>query len=66
MVTLCGILAEEEANANFQRGFENGVEKGTIRTLINLVKNKKLTIKDAAEEANLTVSQFKRKFAALA
>ena len=38
---------------------EEGLQQGTIKTLIDLVKDDLLDIEIAAERANLTVEEFK-------
>ena len=47
-------------------GEKRGIKKGSIRTLSNLVKKGLLTLTAAAEEANLSEAEFKRKAALLA
>ena len=44
-----------------EEGMEKGMEKGTFSTLSSLVKKGILTLAQAAEEANMTVSEFKAK-----
>lgn len=42
------------------KGFDKGFNKGTIETLVALVKKNRLSITDAAEEANMTEEEFKK------
>lgn len=41
-----------------EKGMERGKEEGITITLVNLVKKGILTLAQAAEEANMTVSEF--------
>ena len=41
-------------------GREEGINIGKIRTLIELVRKGLLSVEKAAEEANMTVEQFKK------
>lgn len=42
------------------KGFDKGFNKGIIETLVALVKKNRLSVTDAAEEANMTEEEFKK------
>ena len=41
-----------------EAGFEQGVEQGVLRTLVKLVGEGVLTVREAAERAQMTVAKF--------
>lgn len=41
-----------------ERGEEKGLIKGLIKGMISLLEKGKITVEDAAEEANLSVEEF--------
>ena len=54
---------EDMLNEREEKGVAQGIETGTLMTLIRLVKNGLLTIKDAAIQANMPEDAFKQKMA---
>ena len=50
---------EQGVEKGFEKGIEKGIEKGVLKTLIGLVTKGTLTISQAAEEADMTVAEFK-------
>ena len=50
--------AKEEG---MKQGMEQGMEQGRIKMLVELVKKGRLTIQQAAEEAEMTEEEFKVK-----
>ena len=42
-------------------GITEGIQKGMLRTLFELVRKKLLTVDQAAEEAKMTVQEFEKK-----
>ena len=57
--TMCN-LSQTIAERAEIKGFDKGFNKGTIETLVALVKKNRLSITDAAEEANMTEEEFKK------
>ncbi len=49
-----------------QEGLREGTQKGILTTVVSLMKKGKLTETEAAEEAGMTVPDFKKAIAALA
>ena len=45
-----------------ERGIAKGMAAGRLKTLFDLVKNGKLTVSDAAETAEMELSEFERKY----
>lgn len=45
----------------YAEGFAEGYAEGTIKILASLVQKELLTVKDAAEQAGMTVSDFQEK-----
>lgn len=65
---MCEIIERNRAEAYAEgvaRGETRGEIRGTIKTLINLVKKNRITIEEAAEDANMTVKAFEAEMAAL-
>lgn len=65
---MCEIIERNRAEAYAEgvaRGETRGEIRGTMKTLINLVKKNRITIEEAAEDANMTVTAFKAEMAAL-
>lgn len=56
---LCN-LSQSIAERAEIKGYDKGFNKGTIETLVSLVKKNRLSITDAAEEANMTEEEFKK------
>ena len=52
---------EEVMDNRFEEGVEVGEEKGFLKALGGLVKKGVLTLAQAAEEANMTVTEFETK-----
>jgi hypothetical protein len=52
---------EKGIEEGLEKGMEKGKEEGIISTLVSLVKKGILTLAQAAEEANMTVSEFEAK-----
>ncbi len=50
----------------FQVGLQIGIKKGILATVVSLMKKGKITETEAAEEAGMTVTDFKKTIAALA
>lgn len=46
---------------SYERGVEEGIEKGILTTLADLVKNGIITVVQAASQAQMTVDEFKNK-----
>ena len=42
-------------------GLQQGIQQGSLSTLINLVKKGMLTVQEAAEEAGMSVAEFQNK-----
>lgn len=42
------------------KGFDKGFNKGTIETLVDLVKDNLLSIAEASKRANMTEEEFKK------
>ena len=61
---MCEIIERNRAEA-YAEGETRGEIRGTMKTLINLVKKNRITIEEAAEDANMTVTAFKDEMAAL-
>lgn len=57
--TMCN-LSQTIAERAEIKCFDKGFNKGTIETLVALVKKNRLSITDAAEEANMTEEEFKK------
>jgi len=57
---------EIKGQEEYQKGEADGEKKGTLRTLLGLVKKGLLTITQAAEQANMTVEDFELQSANLA
>lgn len=57
--TMCN-LSQTIAERAEIKGFDKGFNKGIIETLIALVKKNRLSVTDAAEEANMTEEEFKK------
>ena len=52
---------EEEAMELFrQDGIEEGMEKGRLETLVSLVKDRFLTVREAAARCNMSVEAFQK------
>ena len=56
---MCEVLDRVE-NRGIKKGIKEGKKEGIISTLSNLVKKGKLTLADAAQEAQMSVSSFKK------
>ena len=56
----CGI--ERGIERGMERGIEKGREEGMMETLFSLVKKGLLTIADAAQQADMEISVFERKY----
>ena len=56
---------EEQLDFLRQEERAEGREEGALRTLANLVKKGRMTPAEAAEEANMTVSEFEKRAAQL-
>ena len=52
---------EQQMEYVFEQGHEQGVEDGQFQTLIGLTKKKYITIEQAAEEAGMSVDEFREK-----
>ena len=50
---MCKVLEARE-----QRGEQRGIEIGKLQTLLSLVEDKLLSVKDAAQRANMSVEEF--------
>ena len=57
---------EIRGQEEYEKGEADGEKKGTLRTLLGLVKKGLLTITQAAEQANMTVEDFELQSANLA
>lgn len=57
--TMCN-LSQTIAERAEIKGFDKGFNKGIIETLVALVKKNRLSVTDAAEEANMTEEEFKK------
>ncbi len=56
-----GNILEYEAKTILNKGKAEGRAEGVLTTLTELVQKGLLDIKDAAEQAGMTVEEFKRK-----
>ena len=59
--------AEGEAHGEARgeaHGEARGMARGMLTTLINLLKKNRITVEEAAEDANMTVTAFKAEMAA--
>ena len=56
---MCEIIERNRAEA-----YAEGEARGMLTTLINLVKRNRITVEEAAEDANMTVTAFKAEMAA--
>ena len=66
-ITMCEVLDKVEARGmekGIEKGIEKGMEKGKLDTLISLVRDGVLTIKDAAARAGVSPGTFSRKMKA--
>lgn len=61
-VSLTEFNEEEFVRNRREEGFRDGLEQGGINMLVTLVKNKVITLAQAAENANMSEEEFKRKF----
>ena len=57
-VDMCDFYDKLE-NIGFEKGSEEGIEKGKVSALAELVKDGILTLKQAAERMGMTVAKFK-------
>lgn len=57
--TMCN-LSESIAERAETKGFDKGYNKGTIKTLVDLVKDNLLSIAEASKRANMTEEEFKK------
>ena len=57
-VDMCDFYDKLE-NIGFEKGIEEGIEKGKVSALAELVKDGILTLKQAAERMGMTVAKFK-------
>ncbi len=55
-----------ERQEGIEEGIEKGIEKGGIQMLGKLVSNGLLTMAEAAKSANISISEFQSRLAALA
>lgn len=53
-------LSESIAERAETKGFDKGYNKGTIKTLVDLVKDNLLSIAEASKRANMTEEEFKK------
>ena len=63
-VNMCKALEDMLSDAKeegMKQGMEQGMEQGRIKMLVELVKKGRLTIQQAAEEAEMTEEEFKVK-----
>ena len=56
-VDMCQAILDIKAHAKAE-GFEDGFEDGVLKTLTALVSKGLLTVREAAEEAKMTVAEF--------
>ena len=61
---MSGQVLDYEAKRILNEGIDKGREEGIIDTLISLVKDGILTIKDAAARAGITEAAFQQKMTA--
>ena len=64
---MCEIIERNRAEAYAEgeaRGEARGMARGTLITLMNLVKKNRITVEEAAEDANMTVTAFRAEMAA--
>ncbi len=54
-------LGESLENKGFDKGFNDGFEKGKLTQLIGLVQSKDLTEERAAQKAGMTPEEFREK-----
>lgn len=54
---MCTVLDKVFSDGE-RKGEERGEEKGLIKGMISLLEKGKITVEDAAEEANLSVEEF--------
>lgn len=61
--TMCNLsqsIAERAEIKGYDKGFNKGEISGIMKTLVTLVKKNRLSIAEAAEEANMTEEEFKK------
>ncbi len=61
--TMCNLsqtIAERAEIKGYDKGFNKGEISGIMKTLATLVKKNRLSIAEAAEEANMTEEEFKK------
>ena len=56
---MCEVLDRAERKGE-RRGEKKGIKEGILATLSNLVNKKIITVEVAAQEAHMSVSQFKK------
>jgi len=56
---MCEVFDRAE-NKGMQKGLQKGLKEGMLSTLSNLVKKGKISLETAAQEAQMTVDQFKK------
>lgn len=61
---MCEIIERNRAEA-YAEGEARGEARGTLITLMNLVRKNRITVEEAAEDANMTVTAFRAEMAAL-
>ena len=64
MAQIAGEMARL-AQENFKEGFKKGFKKGYLLALLKVVKAGRLSVSEAAEFANMTVSEFEAETAKL-
>lgn len=60
MCNLSQTIAERAEIKGYDKGFNKGEISGIMKTLATLVKKNRLSIAEAAEEANMTEEEFKK------
>lgn len=58
-------IAEKNKALGKAIGKAEGVLEGTLKTLAKMIKKKRISTKEAAEEANMTVADFEKAIATL-
>ncbi|MBQ3544957.1 MAG: Rpn family recombination-promoting nuclease/putative transposase [Lachnospiraceae bacterium] len=59
-VSMCKVLDEYERRG-IEKGIERGIERGIEQTILNLVKNNRLSVEVACEELNISKEEFEEK-----